>query len=73
MMKRTLFPAYIFIVIFCACNPSNNAKPQNQYDEDVLSSIVANTDSLKTFDFVLPKVGEIQKAMHNKNRHNKLL
>jgi hypothetical protein len=62
-MKRTLFLTYIFLIVFSACNPNNNTKPQNQYDEDVLSSIVANTDSLKTFDFVLPKVDEIKKAM----------
>jgi hypothetical protein len=63
MMKRSLFTSYIFIILLSACNPSNTNKPQNQYDENVLSSIVANTDSLKTFDFVLPKVDDIKKAM----------
>jgi hypothetical protein len=63
MMKRTFFSAYILLVIFSACNPSNNNKAEHKYDDDVLSSIVANTDSLKTFDFVLPKVDEIKKAM----------
>jgi hypothetical protein len=63
MMKRTFFSAYILLVIFSACNPSNNNKAEHKYDDDVLSSIVANTDSLKTFDFVLPKIEEIKKAM----------
>jgi hypothetical protein len=63
MMKRTFFSAYILLVIFSACNPSNNNKAEHKYDDDVLSSIVSNTDSLKTFDFVLPKVDEIKKAM----------
>jgi hypothetical protein len=63
MMKRTFFTTYILLVVFSACNPSNNNKAEYKYDEDVLSSIVANTDSLKTFDFVLPKVEEIKKAM----------
>jgi hypothetical protein len=63
MMKRTISLTYIFLIVFSACNPSNSNKAEHKYDEDVLSSIVANTDSLKTFDFVLPKVEEIKKAM----------
>jgi hypothetical protein len=63
-MKLTLFTFSIFLIIFSACNPSNNNPTSNyQYDEDVLSSIVANTDSLKTYDFVLSRVEEIKKAI----------
>ncbi len=59
------FPSFAVFAIFMlyACNPATSKKDNNVYDEDVLSSIIANTDSLKTLDFLLPKLEAIRAAM----------
>jgi len=62
-MKEFLSLTVFAMFTLCACNPTTSKKNNDVYDEDVLSSIIANTDSLKTLDFLLPKVEAIRAAM----------
>lgn len=53
-----------FIWFLYSCNNSTASSDSvNKYDDDVLRSIVANTDSLKTFDFVDARVEAIKNAL----------
>jgi hypothetical protein len=54
----------IIAFVFSACT-NNSVKPVvvNQYNDDVLQSIIADADSLRTFDFVNARVDEIKKAL----------
>ncbi len=62
-MRLTFFFVSMMVVLISACDGNNVNMPTHTYDEDVLSSIIANTDSLKTFDFVNEKVDAIKAAM----------
>jgi hypothetical protein len=64
-IKLTIFFSFIIVNFFTACGGHNTSSTTHSYDEDVLSSIIANTDSLKTFDFVNEKVAAIKEAMVN--------
>lgn len=57
------FLCFATLILF-SCN-NNNSGVSNivKYDEDVLSSMISDADSLKTFDFVNSHVEEIKKAM----------
>jgi hypothetical protein len=63
-----LHPLLFFcsLVICFSCNNNNNSSSATAvvgYDKDVLQSVIAKTDSLKTFDFVNPRVEEIKAAL----------
>jgi hypothetical protein len=54
--------AAIFLLQSCLNNPTGTVTVQN-YDANVLQSVITNADSLKTFDFVNARVEEIKKAL----------
>jgi hypothetical protein len=56
------FFATLFILSISSCN-NNSTSNVIKYDEDVLTSIVNNADTLKTFSFVNNHVEDIKKAM----------
>jgi hypothetical protein len=62
-MRLTFLLACLVAILFSACDGHDANMPTHTYDEDVLSSIIANTDSLKTYDFVNEKVDAIKAAM----------
>ena len=56
---------FIFLVWFLSSYNNNTAPSDNtnKYDDNVLKSVVINTDSLKTFDFVNARVEAIKNAL----------
>jgi hypothetical protein len=54
--------ALLFLLNACSNNTTSTGAVTN-YDDDVLQSVIANADSLKTFDFVNTRVEEIKKAL----------
>ena len=63
-MKNYYLPYLTFALIFlAACTQNASIKNNHTYDADVLTSIIANTDSLNTFDFVAARVQNIKVAM----------
>ena len=63
-MKNYYLPYLTFALIFlAACTQNTSIKNNHTYDADVLTSIIANTDSLNTFDFVAARVQNIKAAM----------
>ncbi|MBL0145595.1 MAG: hypothetical protein IPP48_07385 [Chitinophagaceae bacterium] len=67
-MKNFFFPILILFFVV-ACN--NNAGPKTvaeAYDEDVLKSVIANNDSLNTFDFVTARVQAYKQHCNNRYR-----
>jgi hypothetical protein len=52
----------LFLLNACSDNTASTGAVTN-YDDDVLQSVIANADSLKTFDFVTARVEEIKKAL----------
>lgn len=63
-MKFLLFIVTGLLIFLQSCN--NNADTTSsvkKYDEDVLNSILVNTDSLNTFDFVITRVEKIKNAL----------
>jgi hypothetical protein len=54
--------ALLFLSNACTNNTASTGAVTN-YDDDVLQSVIANADSLKTFDFVNARVEEIKKAL----------
>jgi hypothetical protein len=53
----------LFILSISSCNNNSSTSNVIKYDEDVLTSIVNNADTLKTFGFVNNHVEDIKKAM----------
>ncbi|HMI78710.1 MAG TPA: hypothetical protein VK484_07945, partial [Ferruginibacter sp.] len=52
------------VLFFSSCtNSPASSGTVNNYDDDVLKSVIANTDSLKTFDFVDARVEAIKNAL----------
>ncbi len=49
--------------LFSCNNKTESSASINKYDDDVLSSVIADTDSLKTFDFVNARVEAIKNAL----------
>ncbi|MBK9485296.1 MAG: hypothetical protein IPO01_08765 [Chitinophagaceae bacterium] len=49
--------------LFSCNNKTESSGSVNKYNEDVLKSIIADTDSLKTFDFVNARVEAIKNAL----------
>lgn len=64
MMKFSIL-LYTITVFVCSACTNNSVKPvvTDQYNDDVLQSIIADADSLRTFDFVNARVDEIKKAL----------
>jgi Cu2+-containing amine oxidase len=63
-MKNFYYLLTALIIFLNACTNSPAATSVlNQYDEDVIKSIIADADSLKTFDFVNDRVNEIKKSL----------
>ncbi len=60
--KKINFIFALLILVSCTNNTKQTAT-LNGYDEDVLQSALANTDSLRTFDFVDGRVAEIKKSL----------
>jgi hypothetical protein len=59
------FYSLLFLIAFIlSCKTKKNDQSIAPYDDDVLQSIIAETDSLKTFDFVNTKVEEIKLALN---------
>ena len=63
MIKYSLCCIACSITILLACNNNNQSINIHTYDDDVKNSIIANADSLLTFDFVAANVKNIQVAM----------
>ncbi len=61
-MKFFIFTIIVFTFFSCD-NTSINNKVNNTYGDDVLKSIIANADSLKSFDFVNQRVEDIKLAL----------
>lgn len=63
-MRFTALLLTCFAISFLSCNNQNSSSGNtNNYNEDVLRSVVINTDSLKTFDFVNARVEAIKNAL----------
>ncbi|MFZ1529659.1 MAG: hypothetical protein WAT19_12965 [Ferruginibacter sp.] len=63
-MKPKTFNLLFVLFIFISCtNQTKQAATSTGYDEDVLQSAIADTDSLKTFVFVDERVAEIKKTL----------
>jgi hypothetical protein len=61
---KILFSSFFILFLLAGCNNNTDKKNvTNVYGEDVLKSVIANTDSLKTFDFVTTKVEAIKLAL----------
>jgi hypothetical protein len=69
IMKKNYFIAISCIVFFglFGCNNNNSITQNNDniYDETVLTSVLANADTLKTFSFVNERVEEIKKSLQS--------
>ena len=61
------FILFLLVSVFFSCKDGATNTTVAKYDEDVLSSMIADADSLKTFDFVSSHVDEIKTAMQNEN------
>ena len=57
------FFIFLLLFLFSCNNKTESSANTNTYDEDVLKSVIANADSLKTFDFVNARVEAIEKAL----------
>jgi hypothetical protein len=55
------------IVAITSCNNNSGVSNVVKYDEDVLTSMISDADSLKTFDFVNSHVEQIKTAMQGQN------
>lgn len=62
-MKRYFLTLFPFFSLFFSCNNNSTNANIEVYNEDVLNSIITQTDSLKTFDFIDARVESIKKAM----------
>ncbi|MBK6610350.1 MAG: hypothetical protein IPG29_05390 [Sphingobacteriales bacterium] len=72
-LRNTIFFIFILVLLLpwhCkqpSADKTEGTQPQNlTTDSDVLNSIIANADSLRTFDFVNERVAEIKKALQQK-------
>ncbi len=61
-MKLFSFITVGFAVLFFSCT-NHSDKPAAANDEDVLQSVIADADSLRTFDFVTARLEELKKAL----------
>ena len=57
-----VFILAIVLIISCTNGTVNNTAG-NKYDEDVLQSVIAGADSLKTFDFINNRIEGIKKTL----------
>ena len=57
------FFIFSLLFLFSCNNKTESSANTNTYDDDVLKSVIANADSLKTFDFVNARVEAIKKAL----------
>ena len=57
------FFIFSLLFLFSCNNKTESSASTNTYDDDVLKSVIANADSLKTFDFVNARVEAIKKAL----------
>ena len=61
------YPIVFFfgMAVFFSCSNNNNAAstPVAGYDDNALTAVIADADSLKTFDFVAPVVEDIKTAL----------
>jgi Copper amine oxidase, enzyme domain len=66
-MKLCLY-GFLFVAL-CGTLSCNNSATSNviKYDDDVLTSMISDADSLKTFDFVNNRVEQIKQAMQGTN------
>jgi hypothetical protein len=63
-MRLTRLLLYFIIALFFSCNNNNStATAVAPYDKDALQSVITNTDSLITFDFIQPQVKAIRAAL----------
>ncbi|MEP6747284.1 MAG: hypothetical protein ABJB86_06145 [Bacteroidota bacterium] len=65
-MRLRLILFLCSLPVLFSCNNHNNSLASTAvegYDKDVLESVIAKTDSLKTFDFVNTRVEEIKTAL----------
>ena len=61
------FFIYFLVSTLIACNNNSSVSNVINYDDDVLSSMISDADSLKTFDFVNSHVEEIKKSLQASN------
>ncbi len=64
-MKQTFFLVIAVIITLAACKIKKENQSANSYGDDVLQSVIADADSLKTFAFVEAHVEEIKKTLQN--------
>ena len=61
------YPIVFFfgMAVFFSCSNNNNAAstPVAGYDDNALTAVIADADSLKTFDFIAPVVEDIKTAL----------
>ncbi|MGB4936124.1 MAG: hypothetical protein WBO30_03850 [Ferruginibacter sp.] len=67
-MKVFALVSFVSLAFIFSCNNSSESDGTVvNYNDDVLQSVIANADSLKTFDFVNERVEQIKKALLQPN------
>ncbi len=64
-MRIFFFTAITILILFASCKNKNDTGNTNLYGEDVLKSVIADADSLKTFDFIEAHVEKIKASLQS--------